>query len=233
MPALYRPLRGLAVWVRALLGATAVAGVLSIAAMTSALVFSFRPPGQTVLDPAGWHWASGLPIAMLSVRAAMALVTGVVFLVWLRRGYRNLIAMGTLGLRHKPGWAVGAWFVPLMNLGRPIEIVNDTWRASDPELPAGDSSWYMLRPPRWHAWWWACFIGYTLSGWIGGRFSGETPAGFRTVFVLILIGEVVSLPAALLGMRVVAGITRRQSQRAVRFARSDLLPREFAVAEAT
>jgi len=170
---------------------------------------------------------------MLSVRAALFLVTGVLFLVWLRRGYRNLIAMRTPGLRHKPGWAVGAWFVPIMNFGRPIEIVNDTWRASDPELPAGDASWYLLRPPWWHAWWWACFVGYALSGWVAGRFSGATPAGFRTIFALILLSEVLSLPAALLCMRVVSDVTRRQRQRAVRFARHEFLPREFAVAEAT
>jgi len=232
-PARYKPISGLAAWVRALLAAGGIAGVPSIAALIFTLVFSFRSPAQRVLDPTGFDWATGLSIAMLSVRAAMALVTAVVFLIWLRRGYRNLIAMRTPGLRHRPGWAVGAWFVPIMNFGRPIEIVNDTWRASDPELPAGDARWYLLRPPWWHAWWWACFLGYALSGWVAGRIPDETPAGFRTVFALILLGEVFSLPAALLCMRVVSDVTRRQRQRAVRLARDELLPREFAVAGAT
>jgi hypothetical protein len=47
------------------------------------------------------------------------------------------------------------------------------------------------------------------------------------------VKEVLSLPAALLCRRVVAEVTRRQRQRAVRFARHEFLPREFAVAEAT
>jgi hypothetical protein len=53
-----------------------------------------------------------------------------------RRAYRNLPALGAESPRFSSGWAVGAWFVPFLNLVRPKQIMDDIWRASDPALPA-------------------------------------------------------------------------------------------------
>jgi hypothetical protein len=43
------------------------------------------------------------------------------------RAYSNLAAGQR---RHSSGWAIGSWFVPILNLFRPAEIANDIWRTS-------------------------------------------------------------------------------------------------------
>lgn len=47
----------------------------------------------------------------------------VLFIRWFRRAYFNLGLRGyTL---HDEGWAAGAWFVPILNLYRPVQIMNE------------------------------------------------------------------------------------------------------------
>jgi len=61
----------------------------------------------------------------------------VAFIMWFYRAYSNLPRLGvTGGLRFGPGWAIGAWFVPFLNLVRPKAIANDIWKGSDPRSTA-------------------------------------------------------------------------------------------------
>lgn len=54
------------------------------------------------------------------------IVSVVFFLRWFRRAYFNLGLAG-VGKLFTDGWAVGAWFVPFMNLGRPFRIMSEIW----------------------------------------------------------------------------------------------------------
>ncbi len=72
------------------------------------------------------------------------------------RAYANGPALGLHDPRFGKGWAIGAWFVPILNLFRPKQIANDIWRGSDSALPAHASdSWYNRPTPVLLAWWWA------------------------------------------------------------------------------
>jgi hypothetical protein len=53
--------------------------------------------------------------------------------VWTRRLYGNLRHLGFNELRFREVWALGGWFVPLVNLVRPKQILNDIWRSGEPE----------------------------------------------------------------------------------------------------
>jgi hypothetical protein len=97
-----------------------------------------------------------------AVQAAWFLVTAALWLAWFRRAYLNLPALGARRLRFRPWWAVGAWLLPVFSLFRPKQILNDIWRASDPEGsgephdgPAGSGSAHSRAmgsgEPRWGA----------------------------------------------------------------------------------
>ena len=49
---------------------------------------------------------------------------GVLFIRWFRRAYFNLHTLAT-GLRDSEGWAAGAWFVPIVNLYKPFQLMKD------------------------------------------------------------------------------------------------------------
>jgi hypothetical protein len=62
----------------------------------------------------------------------------VLLLLWLHRAYRNLFALGARGLDDSPGWAVGSFFIPLVNVYLPYRIVSDVWNGSRPAPTAGE-----------------------------------------------------------------------------------------------
>ena len=60
-------------------------------------------------------------------------MTALFFLLWTYRSYRHLSALSDRDLRFSPGWAVGWFFVPIMNLFRPYQVMKEMWRKSTPE----------------------------------------------------------------------------------------------------
>ncbi|HEY0638997.1 MAG TPA: DUF4328 domain-containing protein [Pseudonocardiaceae bacterium] len=75
--------------------------------------------------------------ATTSVAAlVMLLVAGIVFILWLRRARANCDALYPMHHRHAPGWVIGSWICPIVNLWYPKQIVDDVWHASDPATVA-------------------------------------------------------------------------------------------------
>ncbi len=149
---------------------------------------------------------------------ALFLVTATAFLMWLHRVRRNLPALGAEGLRFTPGWAVGWWFVPIMNLFRPFQIMSETWRASDPGAVGGD--WPSARRTPLIGWWWALLL-------VGGGFGNfanfvatvaflDRP-GVSDLLIAKSAGVAVSdgliLVATILAALIVRDINRRQEEK--------------------
>lgn len=65
------------------------------------------------------------------------IAASVVYLRWLHRAVGNLEWVGsgppTEPLRFGPGWAVGWYFVPIMNLFRPYQVMAELYRESNPQ----------------------------------------------------------------------------------------------------
>lgn len=92
----------------------------------------------TVRDP-----LAGLPdwlavVAIVLYVGSILIVAGVSYAaavfqyLWIYRVRRNLVALGVPGLRFTPGWSIAWFFVPVMNLFRPWQIMKETVRASQP-----------------------------------------------------------------------------------------------------
>lgn len=52
-------------------------------------------------------------------------IAAVCFLRWKHRAYANLPALGSPAPRYSPGWTVGSYFVPILNLFRPYRAMKD------------------------------------------------------------------------------------------------------------
>jgi hypothetical protein len=140
----------------------------------------------------------------------LRLITGLLFLMWTHRVYLNLTALGAVYLEYSPGWAVGAFFVPVLSLWRPYQVFREIWAESDPgAVIAGDSWTLNLLPisqsrsaPALMQFWWAAYLvkGITVSGI---RFENR-------VQVAALALEIV---AAVLAILVIYRIDQRQHAR--------------------
>jgi uncharacterized protein DUF4328 len=86
------------------------------------------------------------------------LATLVVFWRWIYVAHRNLPALGVRYLEVTPGWAVGWFFIPFLNLWYPFKGMRFLWRAShSPQAPdQQDGGW---EAPTW----WILYLACALS----------------------------------------------------------------------
>ncbi len=62
------------------------------------------------------------------------IVTGVAFLKWIYRANLNCRGFGAQDMRFTPGWSVGYYFIPFLNLVRPYQSMKEIWQVSHDPL---------------------------------------------------------------------------------------------------
>lgn len=139
---------------------------------------------------------------------------------WIHRVACNARALGAKGLDDSPGWAVGWYAVPVMNLMRPMRAMTQIWLGS--QSPA---RWQKLGTPRLLAVWWGFWIAGNLSYWFVTQYlrPEHTFQGLHTQQLLLLTGQALNLVSAALFLLVVSRLTRMQVQE---HARQQALPAE-------
>jgi hypothetical protein len=140
-------------------------------------------------------------------------VTAVAFLLWFSRSYSNVAALSPIPRSFSPAWAVGSFFIPLLNLVRPFRITRELWHLSDPDVTGASAA----DPRRWKTppvlgWWWGVWL---LSGGLGqvaltfSRRAGS-PQEFLTASYIVIAANAAWIAAAALAIAVVKDIDARQ-----------------------
>ena len=142
--------------------------------------------------------------------------TAVFFISWTYRAYKNGPALGAQSPRFGAGWAIGGWFVPIMALWRPKQIVDDIWRMSDPADPPFVRSvdWRNRSVPFLISAWWGVFIVGGFVDRFGGHSDASTIEGDRTMTSWGLVGSGLSIIGAALAIWLISACTSRQRERA-------------------
>ena len=145
----------------------------------------------------------------------LGLVILVLFIIWFWRAAKNNEALGRVGARLGPGWAIGGWFIPFANLVIPVLILQDLWRGADPEVPRGDPGWRARRGSALIGWYWAIYLVSFLRFGVGRTqahlaFASQL-RGLRAHDVVGIIGMAFGIAAAVLAVFVVRGLTARQA----------------------
>ncbi|NNJ24688.1 DUF4328 domain-containing protein [Alienimonas chondri] len=82
------------------------------------------------------------------------------------------------GLEHDAGWAVGWYFIPILNLVRPYQAMAEFFRASRPRSEGGvPERWQDNAVPGLLGVWWGLWIVAGLLGQIAGRLAMQEPVG--------------------------------------------------------
>ena len=102
-------------------------------------------------DAAAWLGVVVRP-TLAGVSTFGFLVAMVMFVVWFYRARVNAEGHGW-PQRRSPGWAIAAWFVPVVNLWFPFQIMADIWRAG---LPGPQRANRAILPGIW----WACLLAF-------------------------------------------------------------------------
>jgi hypothetical protein len=142
--------------------------------------------------------------------------TVIVFLIWIHRAHKNLAAFDTAGLEYSPGWAVGGFFVPFLNLIRPFQVMREIWKASDPDVDYDNAnSWQYSSTSPLLAAWWGTWIVSNILGRLVFSFSKDAKSieALLNLTYLSIASDVVNLIPAALVIIIVRSIERRQQQK--------------------
>jgi hypothetical protein len=144
--------------------------------------------------------------AMVLAQLALFLGTAIAFLVWLYRAEVNARALGAEDMMVGPGWAVGWFFVPLVQLVMPFVAVRELWKAS-----ATPRDWQLEPASPIIALWWACWIGSMISGNIAFALSRTDDYDmFPAADFMGMVSTALTIPSAILLAAIIGHIQAMQ-----------------------
>ena len=205
-----------ALWVLAIFGILAIVNIVG--------VFSSYSEAELIQDIIDNKYVSDSDIesnddrqALIGmVQMALYIAVAIAFLMWIHRAHRNLQSLGNQDLKYSPGWAVGWFFIPIMNLFRPYQVMSEIWRGSDPDLPIGDSrAWKSSTVSSLVGWWWAFYLICEVVAQITSRvaFQGEELSEMKSAAYLFMASDSIDIVGFLVTSMLVWQIVQRQEQK--------------------
>lgn len=135
------------------------------------------------------------------------IVSGIWILRWIYVACSNARSLAAGPVKFSPGWSVGWYFIPFLNLWKPYQAMKEIWRVSaNPGNPdIGDDSGLLSL-------WWFLYIVVSFSGNAAFRLSlrAEEVSQWLAANVMTQISDVVGIPLAIVFMVMVRRIHDNQ-----------------------
>ncbi|MFH8254443.1 DUF4328 domain-containing protein [Streptomyces roseolus] len=170
----------------------------------------------TLTDPEAAYEATTIagldPAPAAFASSAAYLATAVVFVIWFHRVRKNTDVWALDVHSRAPGWAIGAWFIPVANLWIPRQIAVDVWRASRPDPYAADGARELTLLNSW----WTCFAGGLVVDRLAATLykEAETLDSWTTAATWSLAGYLLTIAAGVLAILFVRRLTSMQHTKA-------------------
>ncbi|MFC9247283.1 DUF4328 domain-containing protein [Streptomyces sp. NPDC057136] len=206
---------GLAKAVVILLAVVIATDVLALAAglnvrslLGAAIADDFESFDEAAADRADW-----LYVGAGSLQVMAMLATAVVFIIWFRRVRLNAEVFDASAQPMKPGWTIGAWFVPIANFWLPRRIAGGIWTAS--AQTNTDGSWRTVSQAPMNLWWGVWVFSVLISRFASKRYEqAELPQEIMDAAGMVLASDALDIVAAALAIHFVRTLTRMQGERA-------------------
>jgi hypothetical protein len=164
-------------------------------------------------NPAEMLAGAGLIMLLSFVSLAVVVLNVTFFCMWLYRSFMNLYPLRSFA-RTSPGWAVGSFFIPFVNLVVPYLSMKELMIASsNPVDSRGMSNPYGESPNV--GWWWTTYLGAGVVAMIGGVVGAFAQANHETRSIVpMLISQALRVVAAVLLIGIMRWVDARQLHRA-------------------
>jgi hypothetical protein len=131
----------------------------------------------------------------------------VVFCIWIYRANYNVRQLGAADMQFSPGWAVGWYFVPIMNLWKPYQVMKEIWQASANPARWQDEPRGSILPL-----WWTFFLLSAAVSIVTIRFSMSAEAAPEMIAFgsVSVAGDVIEIGSSLIALVLVRQIYRMQ-----------------------
>jgi len=134
-----------------------------------------------------------------------SLISCITFIMWFRRAYFNLHQKVNY-LAHSEGWAAGSWFVPIVCLYRPYQIMKEVYVETKELFTKKGLSEKVDYSTSYLGWWWTLWIISAFAGHFAFRFafkSADTIDNFITTTVAEMILSALGIPLALITVKII------------------------------
>ena len=137
------------------------------------------------------------------------IVTGFTFLKWIHRANSNCHGFGAEGMKFTPGWSIGYYFIPIINLYKPYQAMKEIWKVStNPANWQDETGGAVLR------WWWALWL---ISGFLGQaafRMSlrADTISALQASTTVSIISGIINIPLYIVAVSLISSIFAKQEQ---------------------
>ncbi|MEE1750404.1 DUF4328 domain-containing protein [Streptomyces sp. JV184] len=221
VPAFYAPQQylrspeGLAKAVVVLLALIAVADLLAVAAELNVrrVIAAGIANDFATYDEAEATLADNMSGSAGGLQSLLGLATAVVSIIRFRRVRLNAEVFDRSMQSMRPGWAVGAWFVPIANLVLPRRIAGGVWTAS--ARTGTDGGWRTVPATVMNLWWGAWVCSLILSQFSYRLYlKAEQPQEIVDTTGLLVAADAFDIVAAVLAILFVRKLTRMQGERA-------------------
>lgn len=145
----------------------------------------------------------------------VSLLTAVFFLAWVYRAHKNLRALGASDLKYSPGWAIGGFFVPLLNLVRPYQVVTEIWNSSASQRrDSFGGTWKDEESSLFIGLWWGVWLIARSFDSLGAFIviGANQPDQLSVATRFRVVSDVVGIASAVLAIMVVLKINARQEK---------------------
>jgi hypothetical protein len=147
----------------------------------------------------------------------LGLVSAVVLLTWTSAFTRRLTALGVSDMRYAPKWSVWGFIIPIINLFRPYQVMDELWKASA-VVPGPDDPWAKKPTPLIVNVWFGTLVADTIIGGLANRANFDTIEQVLQAAWLTVLFDAVGVVTALVALRLVAEIDERLQISEVRLA---------------
>lgn len=146
--------------------------------------------------------------AMLSIGYLVVyIITAITFLKWIYRANLNCHCFGTRDMKFSPGWSIGWYFIPFMNLFKPYQAMKEIWLVSkDPQ------KWQSQKGSLLLGIWWALWIVSNILGQAAGRLTmgADTPEDLKLSAMVSIASSCISIPLCLIAALLIQTIINQQ-----------------------
>ena len=144
------------------------------------------------------------------IQFSLFIITSIVFLRWIYFSNSNSRSLGASGMQFTPGWTIGYYFVPYLNLYKPYIAMKEIWKTSkDPK------NWEMVKTPSLFPQWWTLWLISEFLGNLSFRLSMRAEE-LNELFVsssVTLASDLVEMPLALIAIKLVGSIFDMQNEK--------------------
>jgi hypothetical protein len=137
--------------------------------------------------------------------------TVIVFGIWIVRAHRNLVAVNVRRLQFTPGWSLGYFFVPIMNLFQPYQAMKELWQASHAPF-----DWHGRNPAPIVGAWWLFWILSNIQGSVANRFINSEDIDTLILGTSVeMAGILLYLPLTICALGLIRGVNLAQREHLV------------------